>query len=49
MLLHLFGSEGNIKLQVHAVYQDELAQPQRARDVVPLVECGAIGNDFLSA
>lgn len=35
--------------EVYAAYQDELAQPQRARDMVPTDECGATGNDFLGA
>lgn len=35
--------------KVHAAYQDELAQPQRARDIMPIDECGATGNYFLCA
>lgn len=35
--------------RVHAAYQDELAQPQRARDIGPIDGCGATGNYFLCA
>lgn len=35
--------------KIHAAYQDELAHPQRARDMVPIDEHGATGNYFLGA
>lgn len=38
-----------LSFKVCAAYQDELAQAQRARDMVLWDECGATGNDFLGA
>ncbi|KAI1238402.1 hypothetical protein IHE44_0013130 [Lamprotornis superbus] len=44
--LALLRSPESSGFKVHAAYQDELAQPQGARDMVPIDECGATGNYF---